>query len=85
MGAQIGSSVGIVSLVSTVVAPMICLQWVFGSLGLLNALISSGRSLEDVGVLNHLTLWGWKIHVQLPVALAKTAAEQDGTQIRLKT
>jgi hypothetical protein len=27
----------------------------------------------------------WKILVQLPAALAKTAAEQDGTQVRLKT
>jgi hypothetical protein len=27
---------------------------------------------------------GWNILVQLPVALAKTAAEQDGTQVQLK-
>jgi hypothetical protein len=55
-GAQIGASVGIMSLVSTVVGPTICLQWVLGSLGPLNALISSGRSLKIVGALNHLTL-----------------------------
>jgi hypothetical protein len=59
-GVRIGASVGIVSLASTVVAPTICLQWVLGSLGPLNALISSGRSLEGVGALNHLTLWGEK-------------------------
>jgi hypothetical protein len=60
MGARIGASVGIISLVSIVVAPMICLQWVLGTLGPLNALISSSRSLESVGALNHLTLWGGK-------------------------
>jgi hypothetical protein len=59
-GAQIGASVGIMSLVSTVVAPTICLQWVSGSLGLLNTQISSSRSLEIVGALNHLTLRGGK-------------------------
>jgi hypothetical protein len=57
---QIGASVGIMSLVSIVVAPTICLQWVLGSLGTLNTLISSGRSLEIVGVLNHLSLRGGK-------------------------
>jgi hypothetical protein len=55
-GMRIGASVGIMFLVSIVVAPTICLQWVLGSLGPLNALISSGRSLEIVEVLNHLTL-----------------------------
>jgi hypothetical protein len=54
MGVRIGASVGIMSLVPTVVAPTICLQWVLGSLGPLNALISSGRSLEIIGALNHL-------------------------------
>jgi hypothetical protein len=48
------------SLVSTVVAPTICLQWVLGSLGPLNTLISSGMSLVIVGVLNHLSLRGGK-------------------------
>jgi hypothetical protein len=59
-GAWIGASVGIMSLVSTVVAPTICLQWVLGRLGPLNTLIPSSRNLEIVGVLNHLTLWGGK-------------------------
>jgi hypothetical protein len=44
MGAQIGASIGIVSLLSTVVAPTINLQRVLGSLGPLNTLISSSRS-----------------------------------------
>jgi hypothetical protein len=57
-GAWIGASVGIMSLFSTIVAPTISLQWVFSSLGPLNTLIPSKRSLEIVGVLNHLTLWG---------------------------
>jgi hypothetical protein len=59
-GAQIGASVGIMSLVSTVVTPTICLQWVLSSLGPLNTLISSTRSLEIVGALNHLMMRGGK-------------------------
>jgi hypothetical protein len=59
-GARIGASVGVMSLVSIVVAPMISLQWVLGSLGPLNTLIPSSRSLEIVGALNHLTLRGGK-------------------------
>ena len=59
-GARIGASVGVMSLVSIVVAPMISMQWVLGSLGPLNAPISSGRSLESVGALSHLMLWGGK-------------------------
>jgi hypothetical protein len=59
-GAQIGASVGVISLVSIVVAPMICLQWVLGSLGPLNTLISSGMGLEIVVALNHLSLSGGK-------------------------
>jgi hypothetical protein len=55
-GTRIEASVGIMSRVSTVVEPTICLQWVLGSLGPLNALISNGRSLESVGPLNPLTL-----------------------------
>jgi hypothetical protein len=58
IGARVGASVGVMSLVSTVVAPMIRLQWVLGSLGHLNTLITSSRSLEIVGALNRLTLWG---------------------------
>jgi hypothetical protein len=55
---MIVASVGIMSLVSTIVTPMICLQRVLDSLGPLNTLISSGRSLEVVGALNDLMLWG---------------------------
>jgi hypothetical protein len=60
MGMWIGASVGVMYLVSIVVAPTISLQWVLGSLGHLNTLISSSRSLEIAGALNHLTLWGGK-------------------------
>jgi hypothetical protein len=60
MGAWIGASVGIMSLFSTVIAPTISLQWVLGSLGPLNTLIPSSRSLEIVAALNHMTLWGRK-------------------------
>jgi hypothetical protein len=56
--AQIGASVGLMSLLSTVVVPMISLQQVLGSLGTLNTLIPSSRSLEIIGALNHITLWG---------------------------
>jgi hypothetical protein len=76
--AQIGASVGVMSLFTTIVEPMICLLRVFGSLGPLNTLISSTRSLEIVGVLNPLTLRGRE-------SLAETAVEQDGTQVQLKT
>jgi hypothetical protein len=55
---RIGASVGIMSLFTTIVAPTISLLRVFGSLGSLNTLIPSSRSLEIVGALNHLTLWG---------------------------
>jgi hypothetical protein len=60
MSARIGASDGIMSLLSTVVAPTISLQWVRGSLGPLNTLILSCRDMEIVGVLNHLMLWGRK-------------------------
>jgi hypothetical protein len=56
--ARIGASVGIMSLFTTVVAPTISLMWVLGCLGLLNTMTPSSRSLEIVGALNHLTLWG---------------------------
>jgi hypothetical protein len=54
----IGASVGVMSLFTTVVAPTISWLWVLGSLRSLNTLIPSRRSLEIVGALNHLTLWG---------------------------
>jgi hypothetical protein len=58
MSAWIGASIGVMSLFTTVIAPTVNLLWVLGSLGSLNTLIPSSRSLEVVGVLNHLTLWG---------------------------
>jgi hypothetical protein len=60
MSVRIGASVGVMSLFTTVVAHTISLQRVLGRLGPLNTLISSSRSLEIVGVLNHLTLRGRK-------------------------
>jgi hypothetical protein len=47
--ARIGASVGVMSLFTTVVEPMISLLQVLGSLGPLNTLIPSSRSLEIVG------------------------------------
>jgi hypothetical protein len=58
MSAQIGASVGVMSLFTTVVAPTISLLQVLGSLGPLNTPIISSMSLEIVGALNHLMLWG---------------------------
>jgi hypothetical protein len=55
---RIGASIGVMSLFTTVIAPTISLLQVMGSLGSLNTLIPSSRSLEVVGVLNHWTLWG---------------------------
>jgi hypothetical protein len=54
--ARIGALVEVMSLSTTVVVPTISLLWVLGSLGPLNTLIPSSRSLEIVGALNHLTL-----------------------------
>jgi hypothetical protein len=56
--AWIGASIGVMSLFTTAIAPMISLLRVLGSLGSLNTLIPSNRSLEVVGALNHLMLWG---------------------------
>jgi hypothetical protein len=58
MSARIGASIGVMSLFTTVIAPTISLLWVLGSLGSLNTLIPSSKSLEVVGALNHLTLRG---------------------------
>jgi hypothetical protein len=58
MSARIGASIGVMSLFTTIIAPTISLLWVLGSLGSLNTLIPSSRSLEVGGALNHLTLWG---------------------------
>jgi hypothetical protein len=56
MSSWIGASVDVMPLFTTVVAPTISLQRVLGSLGPLNTLIPSSRSLEIVETLNHLTL-----------------------------
>jgi hypothetical protein len=56
--AWIGASIGIMSLFTTVITPTVSLLQVLGSLGSLNTLIPSSRSLEVVGALNHLTLRG---------------------------
>jgi hypothetical protein len=58
MSAWIGASIGIMSLFTTVIGPTVSLMQVLGSLGSLNTLIPSSRSLEVVGALNHLTLRG---------------------------
>jgi hypothetical protein len=58
MSARIGASVGVISLFTIVIAPTVSLLWVLGSLSSLNTLIPSSRSLEVIGVLNHLTLQG---------------------------
>jgi hypothetical protein len=57
-GAQIGALIGVMSLFTIAIAPTVSLLWVLGSLGSLNTLIHSSRSLEVVGALNHLTLRG---------------------------
>jgi hypothetical protein len=46
---KIEASIGIMSLFTTVIAPTITLLRVLGSLGSLNTLIPSSRSLEVVG------------------------------------
>jgi hypothetical protein len=58
MSVRIGTSIGVISLFTIVIAPTVSLLRVLGSLGSLNTLIPSSRSLEVVGALNHLTLWG---------------------------
>jgi hypothetical protein len=56
--ARIGASISVMSLFTTAIASTVSLLWVLGSLGSLNILIPSSRSLEVVGALNHLTLRG---------------------------
>jgi hypothetical protein len=58
MSVWIGASIGVMSLFTTVIAPTVSLLRVLGSLGSLKTLIPSSMSLEVLGVLNHLTLWG---------------------------
>jgi hypothetical protein len=54
VGAWIGALVGIVTSFSTSIALPFSRRCVLGSLGPLNILISSSKSLEIVGTLNHL-------------------------------
>jgi hypothetical protein len=56
--ALIGSSIGVMPLITIAIAPTVSLLQVLGSLGPLNTLIPSSRGLEVVGALNHLTLQG---------------------------
>jgi hypothetical protein len=49
MSAQIGASIGVMSLFTTAIAPTVSLLRVLGSLGPLNTLIPSSRSPEVVG------------------------------------
>jgi hypothetical protein len=56
MSERIGASIGVMSLFTTAIASTVSLLRVLGSLGPLNTLIPSNRSLEVVGALNHLTL-----------------------------
>jgi hypothetical protein len=75
--AWIGASIGVMSLFTIVIAPTVSLLGVLGSFGSLNTLIPNNKSLEVVGVLNHLTLldreslssclWPW-----LKLRLSKT-------------
>jgi hypothetical protein len=58
MSTQIGASIGVMSLFTTAIAPTVSLLRVLGSLGSLNTLIQSSRSLKVVGALNHLMLRG---------------------------
>jgi hypothetical protein len=53
--AWIRASIGVMSLLTTVIAPTISLLPVLGSLGSLNTLIPSSRGLQVIGALNHLT------------------------------
>jgi hypothetical protein len=58
MSAWIGASIGVMSLFTIAIASTVSLLRVLGSLGPLNTLIPSNRSLEVIGVLNHMTLQG---------------------------
>jgi hypothetical protein len=55
---RVGVLVGKVSLLAIGISLLFRLHQVLSSLGPLNILIPSSRSLEIVGVLNHLTMWG---------------------------
>jgi hypothetical protein len=55
---RIGTLVGIVTSFTTNISLLFSRCWVLSSLDPLNILISSSRSLEIVGALNHLALQG---------------------------
>jgi hypothetical protein len=57
-GARIGALVGKMTLLTMSIALLFTLEWVLSCLGPVNILISSNKSLEIVGALNHMTLWG---------------------------
>jgi hypothetical protein len=56
--AWVGALVGKVSLLTTDITFSFRLHQVLSSLGPLNILIFSRRSLEIIGALNNMTLWG---------------------------
>jgi hypothetical protein len=56
MSPWIGASIGVMSLFTIAIASTVSLLRVLGSLGPLNTLIPSNRSLEVIGALNHMTL-----------------------------
>jgi hypothetical protein len=85
MSAWIGASIGVISLFATVIAPTISLLQVLGSLGSLNTLIPSGRSLEVVGALNHLMLQGRESLSRCLWPWLKLRLSKDGTQVQLRT
>jgi hypothetical protein len=58
MSTQIGASMGVMSLFTTVIAPTISLLSVLGSLGSLNTLIPISRSLEVIGGAESLDVVG---------------------------
>jgi hypothetical protein len=75
--ARIEALVGKMAFLATGIALLFRLHWVLSSLGPLNILISNSKSLEIVGVLNHLTLLGRKslssgLWPQLKLRLSRT-------------
>jgi hypothetical protein len=58
--AWIGASVSKMTVLSTSIALRFSMRWVLSILGPLYTLISNSRGLENVGVLNHVTLRGRK-------------------------
>jgi hypothetical protein len=79
--ALIGASIGKMTFLFTSIALPFTLHWVLSSRGPLNILTSRSRSLKILGALNHLTLRGYRILVQLAVVSTDTMTEQDETQV----